>query len=494
MRKPKQLGILLSLSILGIAAGIWGGMKLYQSQENKASNLLELSSDAIQVRPEEGYEGFEGWGTSLVWWANVLGQWSDQTKLNEVMDLIFDSEKGLGLNIVRYNIGGGEDPNIEKNTLRPGGDVPGFQPQKGEWDWDADAGQRNVLLGALERRANIAEAFSNSPPYWMTVSGSVTGAVDGGNNLKDEYYDDFADYLTEVVKQYKERWGVTFRTLNPLNEPASDWWKKGNIQEGSHFSMDKQMEIIKKVAESLESKGLTDTMISGPDENSIDETVEMLEGYDEATLNHLSQINTHSYNGSKLVELREYAKQTGKKLWMSEFGAGGSEAHNHQDMSSVMELAERIIFDLRMLQPAAWVYWQAVEDEGANNNWGFIHSDFSKEANYELTKQYYAMANFSRFILPKSRIIPTDDGRTVAAYNEARQQLTLVVRNEQMAKELTYDLTSFELNSSTAAVYRTSASANLEQSELQIFKNGFELNVEEQSVTTIVISNVQLKK
>lgn len=494
MRRPKHLGLLISLSIIVITAGVWGGMKLNQSQDNKALTTLSLDSDAIQVRPEEGYDGFEGWGTSLAWWANVLGQWSDQKKLDEVMDLVFDAEKGLGLNIVRYNIGGGEDPHIENNTLRPGGDVPGFKPEKGKWDWDADAGQRTVLLGALQRGATIAEAFSNSPPYWMTVSGSVTGAVDGGNNLKDEYFDEFSDYLTEVVKQYKERWGVTFQTLNPLNEPASNWWKKGNIQEGSHFSVDKQMEIIQKVAESLQSKGITDTVISGPDENSVDETVDMLEGYDEATLNRLSQINTHSYNGAKLEELRDFAQQNGKKLWMSEYGTGGSEPHNHQDMSSVLELAERITYDLRMLQPAAWIYWQAIEDESANNNWGFIHSEFSEEANYELTKQYYAMANFSRFIRPDSRIIPTNDGRTVAAYNEVTQQLTLVIRNEQSDKEITYDLTPFELNSTIAAVYRTSASANLEETELPLYKNGLQINVEQQSVTTIVISSVRLKE
>ena len=57
-------------------------------------------------------------------------------------------------------------------ALRPGGDVPGFQPEPGEWDWDADAGQRAVLQGSMERGVNIAEAFSNSPPYWMTISGA----------------------------------------------------------------------------------------------------------------------------------------------------------------------------------------------------------------------------------------------------------------------------------------------------------------------------------
>lgn len=164
---------------------------------------------------------------------------------------------------MKHNSGGGENPDLK--GLRPGGDVPGFQPEKGQWDWAADANQRAVLQGAIERGVTITEAFSNSPPYWMTVSGSVTGAVDGGNNLRVDQYEAFADYLTGVVKQYRDQWGITFRTLDPLNEPSSDWWKKGNQQEGSHFSTDKQMELIKRVEKLLQSKGLEGTTISAAD-------------------------------------------------------------------------------------------------------------------------------------------------------------------------------------------------------------------------------------
>ena len=74
----------------------------------------------------------------------------------------------------------------------------------------------------------------------------LNGAVDGSNNLRDDQYDAFADYLTEVVKHYRDEWGITFRTLNPLNEPSSDWWKKGNMQEGSHFTMRNRPRLSRK--------------------------------------------------------------------------------------------------------------------------------------------------------------------------------------------------------------------------------------------------------
>ena len=93
----------------------------------------------------------------------------------------------------------------------------------------------------------ILEAFSNSPPYWMTKSGCASGSTDGSNNLKDDSYDAFADYLTEVVKHYRDSFGITFRTLEPLNEPNANWWKANGGQEGCHFSPANQQTIIKAV-------------------------------------------------------------------------------------------------------------------------------------------------------------------------------------------------------------------------------------------------------
>ena len=89
--------------------------------------------------------------------------------------------------------------------------MPGFEPSPGVWDWTADANQRWVLQAAIKKGANQLEAFSNSPPWWMTSSGSVTGNARGADNIKPESYDAFADYLTEVTKHFRDVWGITFR-------------------------------------------------------------------------------------------------------------------------------------------------------------------------------------------------------------------------------------------------------------------------------------------
>ncbi|WP_366294109.1 glycoside hydrolase [Paenibacillus sp. AN1007] len=482
-------GLVLAGTVL-LALVAAGGIVMHH-YKNPSLETLVFQDDPVRLKLEQSYDHFEGWGTSLAWWANDLGGWENQAKVDEIMDLVFDPVKGLGLNIVRYNIGGGENP--EMKELRPGGDVPGFQPKPGVWDWEADAGQRSVLQSAIKRGVNITEAFSNSPPYWMTISGSVTGAEDGGSNLREDQYDAFADYLTEVVKHYRDTWGITFRTLNPLNEPSANWWKKGNMQEGSHFNTEQQAAMIKKTAASLRSKGLDGTVISAADDNSIDETMFNFSLYDQDTVDAVQQINTHSYNGSRMEELRALADKLGKKLWMSEYGTGGSEPHHHEDMTSVQELAERIMFDLKIMQPSAWVYWQAVEDEGARNNWGFIHANFNGDEQYEMTKQYYAMAQFTKYIRPGAVIIPTDEGSTLAAYDAKAQRLVLVIRNERSAESKAFDLNGWDYAQTTSAqVYQTSPDHNMQKLEdIPVYANGIEVPIADNSITTVVLEGVR---
>ena len=133
---------------------------------------------------------FEGWGTSLCWWAHRIGYSSELTK--QAADLFF-SEKGLNLNIMRYNIGGGDDPS-HNHIKRTDSAVPGwlkYDEAKKDfvYDYSADENQLNVLRSAYEKAGEnaLVEVFSNSPPYFMTNSGCTGGNNPADtNNLKDD--------------------------------------------------------------------------------------------------------------------------------------------------------------------------------------------------------------------------------------------------------------------------------------------------------------------
>ena len=97
----------------------------------------------------------------------------------------------LSLSLPSYNIGGSGWDCPGKSDMRPGGAVPSFLGPDGKsYDWSLDAGQRWTLLAARDRGASVFEAFSNSPPCFMTNSGYASGNWDANNdNLPAKNYE-----------------------------------------------------------------------------------------------------------------------------------------------------------------------------------------------------------------------------------------------------------------------------------------------------------------
>jgi O-glycosyl hydrolase len=467
-----------------------------------SGSSLIFGATAVTVSPNIQYQTLEGWGTSLCWWGNVVGGYSD-TARNAIVDLIFNSGSGLGMNIVRYNIGGGENPS--HNHMGAGKEMEGFKPtETGAYDWTKDANQRWILSAAKSRIASnefIAEAFSNSPPYWMTNSGCASGASGGGNNLKSNYYTAFADYLTEVVKHFRDSWGITFRTLEGMNEPMGSWSVNGS-QEGCHFDRSLEPNVIREIKAKLDSKGLTGTKISAPDEYSIDNTVGSYSSYDSTIRSYIYQINTHIYSGSQRSQLRTLATNEGKKLWDSEADGSGAAnpfdvwTHNHNDIVPALDIANRITKDMREMKPEGWIFWQAVESEqgqiSLNKNWGMIHADFNGGQNYYITKKYYGVEQYTKFIRPGNKMIDINQAEAVAFMDLSQGRLVIVQRNAS-TNSVTYDynLYGFSAVGASAAVYRTSSSENFAQkSDIPITNKILSATANAQSITTYVIYGI----
>ena len=158
-----------------------------------------------------------------------------------------------------------------------------------------DAGQRKVLLKAREPGADFFEAFSNSPPWWMTRSGSVTGDKDGAGNLRDEMIGPFTEYLATVVRHFRDKAGLEFHTLAPLNEPLGDWWKLGNKQEGCVIQPAQQSKLIAATRAALDRMGLR-TLVTGPEDNRTSQAIRSLSSYSNAAWDALGHVNTHTYH------------------------------------------------------------------------------------------------------------------------------------------------------------------------------------------------------
>lgn len=425
---------------------------------------------SITVDPNTRYQKWDGWGTSLCWWAHVVGTYPPDIR-EEIVQKFYGY---LKMNIARYNIAGGENPAHHHMEYRA--QLPGFLSKDGEWDWNADRGQRWVLQRAKELGANRFESFSNSPPYWMTESQCAAGGQDGKDNLPAANVDAFANYLVTVNEHFRKEWGITFETLEPLNEPHSDWWPSGGRQEGCRVTMGPaQSVIIEAVAKQLK-QAKSPTKIAASDESWIDTAVKSWDALSPTAKDLVWRINTHHYGGTQQLALAKRAAEAKKRLWMSEEG-------DHDP--SGLTMAERIIKDVRDMKASAWIYWQVIDTIGSN--WGLIDMDLNHRGEKYVThKKFYVMGNFSRFVRPGSTIVEVGDDHTIAAIKG--RELTLVTVNKGPSREATFDLSRFSAIPRTAKAFRTSASDELKElGQITIQDKMLTATLGENSVTTFVV-------
>ena len=459
---------------------------------------------------------FEGWGTSLCWWANRIG-YSD-VLAQKAAELLFNAETGLGMNIARYNIGGGDDP-AHRHITRTDSMMPGFwtlDESTGEhiFDGTKDENQRNVLLRAMEACGSsfIVEAFSNSPPYYMTESGCSSGALSASaNNLREDQVDAFAAYLAQVMLYYKEHYGVHFQSISPMNEPNTAYWEAFSPkQEGCHVSSgESQSAVLLAMQKALQEKGLDDILLVGTDETS---TVLALNSFNKLSAEAkaaLSRIDTHTYKIGKMEELQALAVENGKNLWMSEVDGDATLGKNSGEMGAALWLANKMISDIQSLMPSAWILWQGIDNhvstEGYMGNqdfgmpdlsrgyWGLTVVDHDHEE-IHLTKKYYAFGQLSRYIRPGYRILNLGGKGMLAAYTEEEHKLVIVAVNvEERDVEVGFSLESFRYDGGTARVIRTSQSENwAELPAIPVQADMLRATLAPYSVTTFVIDGVTL--
>jgi hypothetical protein len=215
-----------------------------------ANSGIQWNNFSLKVVPTASYTAtvnpssiistnFLGWGTTLSWWANVVGSYTNR---DDYVNLAFNI---LKLNIVRYEIGAGQNPSIVITNPPYRAQMQGFEPSNGVWNWSADLNQRWVLQAAEARGANLVEALSVSPPWWMCVNSNVNGNASGTNNLQTDYEVAFATYLATVISNLTVLDGDHFNNLTPMNEPSlgttTDVY---GGYEYCHMSNDQQQRVI----------------------------------------------------------------------------------------------------------------------------------------------------------------------------------------------------------------------------------------------------------
>jgi galactan endo-1,6-beta-galactosidase len=460
------------------------------------------------VKPDPGnvLNTWEGWGCSLAWWATVFGNRDDMA------DALFTTKTvslaasagayslpGLGMTIARYNVGGtssvaalGEKPNIPPN-------MPAFHQVQGFWrdgasddpaspsfDWTADASQRAMLAKARDRGANHLEAFSDSPMWWMCANHSTAGSDTGGDNLPPANRRRFARYLAIVARQARDRWGVLFTSVEPFNEPSAGWWKYPSGQEGAHFDIASQRQVLGFLREELDARGLQAVGVAASDENSVDDALRTWKALDGPTRGRVARVNVHGYSGLNAYRgpnraaLHEAASAAGKPLWDSEYG---------ESDGSGLTMARSIVLDINESRVSGWVYWQPFDSRG----WGLVQSNPRDGWVGDPNAKYYVLAQFSRHIRPGMSVVDSGDPDTVAAYDAAARALVLVTVNDAGTRAVAYDLSAFGAASGPVEHWATAAGAGdkyAHRADIALKAKTFHASLGANTVHTFVIHGI----
>ncbi|WP_055610720.1 glycoside hydrolase [Streptomyces phaeochromogenes] len=503
------------------------------SAPSSTAQVTAADTAAVTVRPDPSYEQekFEGWGTSLVWFANATGDYPKEIR-EKLAKLLFGDD-GLALNIARYNIGGGNAPDVE-DYLRAGGAVEGWwkapagttredtdwwsADDPADWNKNADATQR-WWVDRIKKDIDHWETFSNSPPWFMTKSGYVSGGFNATEDqLKTESVDDFAAYMAGATKRLEKAEGIKVDTIDPFNEPNTNYWSTrlgadgepvGGRQEGAHIGPELQQKVIKALAPALK-KAKTKAEISAMDETNPSIFSTNWNTYPQEVRDLVDQMNVHTYGTGQRTTVRDLAKAADKPLWQSEVEGDWGDGQSFTDMRPGLGLAQRIVDDLRELEPKAWVFWQPVEDydnmkpggeSAKGGNWGSIQLPFSctskdtlKSCPIYTNTKFDTARNFTHYIKPGDRLIKTDDTSSAAAVSKKGNGATVVhVNSTTDARAVTVDLSKFGKVSHGATVTPvvTSADGKLERHRaVKVSDRKATFTVPAQSVTSFVVKGV----
>ncbi|GAA2220302.1 RICIN domain-containing protein [Streptomyces indiaensis] len=521
------------LGAIGVTAVATGTLLATTTLPAAHAEPAGAAAAGVTVRPDPSYAGdeFEGWGTSLVWFANATGDYPPAVR-EKLYRLLFGDD-GLDLNIARYNIGGGNAPDV-KDYLRAGGAVEGWwkapagttredvdwwdSDDPADWNKNADKTQR-WWVDRIKQDITHWETFSNSPPWFMTESGYVSGNFDAGKDqLKTDSVDDFAEYLVGATERLEKAHGIKVDTLDPFNEPNTDYWGTqlgpdgepvGGRQEGAHIGPELQQKVLRALAPVLD-KSRSKAEISAMDETNPGIFATNWNSYPQEVRDLVGRMNVHTYGTGQRTTVRDLAKAADKPLWMSEVEGDWGDGQSFTDMRPGLGLAQRMVDDLRELEPKAWVFWQPVEDydnmkpggeSAKGGNWGEIQLPFSctskdtlKSCPIHTNTKFDTARNFTHFIKPGDRLIKTDDTSSTAAISRKGDAATVVhVNSATEAHEVTLDLSKFGRVSSRATVTPvvTSSDGKLEkQKPVRVSGKRATLAVPGQSVTSFLVKGV----
>jgi len=414
----------------------------------------------LKINPKISYQTMVGFGASDCWTAQYVGKYWSGFEKEEAAKLLFSSRlnkdgspQGIGLSIWRFNLGAGtmeqgDSSNINEITRR----AECFLDSTGQYNWKKQIGQQWFIEKAKKYGCRQFVAFSNSPPVNFTRNKKGYAPKDGFSNLNTDKYDDFANYLVNVIEYFKKEKGIEFKYISPVNEPQWDW--SGTYQEGSPWENEEIKKLVVELDKSLINRKQK-TKILLPETASWEYNYQgdkrasnvIYAFFDKKSNNYIGHLKSvehvvagHSYwtdkNNTDLVQIRKSVKQEADKYnlkvhqteWsllsktpLDDFPAKFEDA-SYCDIALFM--AKIIHADLVNAHVSEWSFWTSMDAEqyGFKNRFNLLRMHTTGGDNASATnggeisavKTLWVLGNYSLFVRPGYRRIDISNANNLS--------------------------------------------------------------------------------
>jgi O-glycosyl hydrolase len=374
-------------------------------------------------------------------------------------DMFFDAQKGIGLSMLRVGV-----------------DPTGAIDQNG-----AASPQYSDATKAAARGA-IVWASTYTPP----AADKDNGNIDDGGTLLAADYDGWATTLAGFAATLYAQSGVQLTALSLQNEP--DY---ATSYQSCVFTASEIVAFAKVLGPKLHAlnppvKVIAPETYDWPDLWTAGGEYGLAILNDPDASTNVDILATHQYDNGVVTPIPAGVTFS-QRLWMTEASGtvGSLQAGPSSDIANGIVVANWIHEAIVTGGANAWSYWWMQPPSGvSNDNEGLWLQDGT------ITKRYWAMGNFSKFIRPgASRIgvASAPSGVNISAYQNQDTSIAVVAINTN-ATPVSACLAVAGASGSTATPWETSASLDLaQQPSIAIANQSFSATLDAQSVTTFVI-------
>lgn len=433
----------------------------------------------ITIDSTKHYQSIDGFGISEAFGQAKLLHSLAPTLQRQVLDDLFNTSNGAGIDILRNIIPSTANISIEPISPRNAKIAPLYV-------WNDDEGQV-WLSKLLEREYDIHQFYADawSAPGFMKTNGSETngGQLCGSPGTAcrtGDWRQAYANYLTHYLQDYQGA-GITIPYVGFTNEPDLTV-----SYPSMQMSPQQTEDFVKILGPTLLHADLSTSIVCCDTETwtaARDSYIPAIAN-DPVASSYVAVYSGHGYIHPPKSPLTLNGK---KRSWETEWSTfhAWDNRWDHSATDSGFTWAQHIHTALTAGNVNAFFYWWGAADDAKDQSLIRIHDN-----SIEVSKRLWAFANYSRFIRPGAiRIGATtsDPALQVTAFRNTDQSLVIVALNTA-AQAMTVPIALPKMGRHSVVAYVTDTTNDMSQQDaLPITHDIFSTTLPARSLITYTI-------